>query len=92
MREGSPGMAGSAHRRRPNLSLAMLKRGLGSVFLRNVEFAEDATQPMAIRLQASTAAVQAGLACLKILESAEFEQRLAALEAADADRNGHHAP
>jgi hypothetical protein len=61
-------MAVSPHRRRQKDSLGALKRGLFSVFLRNVEFVEDESQEMSVRLQASTAAVQAGLAYSRVVE------------------------
>jgi hypothetical protein len=82
-------MAASPKRRRPNGSLPALKRGLWSVFLRNVELVEDEAQPIDIRLRASTAAVQAGLAWGRVVELHDHEARISAIEAAD-ERNGHH--
>ena len=81
-------MAASPRRKRPKGSLGALKAGLFSVFLRNVEFVEDETQEMDVRLRASTAAVQAGLAWGRIVELYEVERDVKALEAL-APRNGH---
>jgi hypothetical protein len=83
-------MAVSPYRRRPKDSLVALKRGLFSVFLRNVEFVEDEGQEISVRLQASTAAVQAGLAYSKVVEQHDMVlemERLARL----AHGKGHAA-
>jgi hypothetical protein len=84
----TPGMAASPRRKRPNGSLRALKRGLFSVFLRNVEFVEDEEQALDTRLRASTAAVQAGLAYARVIELYEVEQRMARLEGL-TQGNGH---
>jgi hypothetical protein len=81
-------MAASPRRKRPNGSLGALKRGLFSVFLRNVEFVEDAEQDIDVRLRASTAAVQAGLAYARVLEQLEMQDEMTALEQL-ATGNGH---
>lgn len=82
-------MAVSPRCKRPNGSLAALKRGLWSVFLRNVEFVEDDTQDIEVRMRASTAAVQAGLAYGRVIEQLEMQQQMAHLEHL-ASSNGHH--
>jgi hypothetical protein len=81
-------MAVSPQKRRPKGSLAALKAGLWSVFLRNVEFVEDAAQDIEVRMRASTAAVQAGLAYIRSVEACDMAQQMATLE--DLARgNGH---
>jgi hypothetical protein len=81
-------MAVSPRRRRPKDSLAALKRGLFSVFLHNVEFVEDEGQEMSARLQASTAAVQAGLAYSRVVEQHDMAAEMADLQRL-AHGNGH---
>lgn len=81
-------MAASPQRRRSKGSLGALKAGLFSVFLRNVEFVEDETQEMDVRLRASTAAVQAGLAWGRLMEEHDLAQELADLKHL-AQGNGH---
>jgi hypothetical protein len=82
-------MAVSPQRRRPNGSVSALRRGLFSVFLRNVEFVEDPDQDIEVRLRASTAAVQAGLAWARVEELHTLEKDLQHLEQV-AHGNGHH--
>jgi hypothetical protein len=82
-------MALNARRRRPKGSLGALQRGLWSVFLRNVEFVEDAAQDIEVRMRASTAAVQAGLAFARTVELYDLEREVKAMEAL-AHGNGHH--
>jgi hypothetical protein len=82
-------MALNARRRRPKGSLGELQRGLWSVFLRNVEFVEDAAQDIEVRMRASTAAVQAGLAFARTIELYDLDRDVKALEQLST-RNGHH--
>jgi hypothetical protein len=59
-----------------------------ATLVRNVEFVEDEEQPIEIRLQASTAAVQAGLAFSKVIEQHDLQREMAELEWL-AKGNGH---
>jgi hypothetical protein len=57
--------------------------------LRNVELVEDAAQDIEVRMRASTAAVQAGLAFARTVELYDLAREVKAMEAL-AHGNGHH--
>jgi hypothetical protein len=54
-----------------------------------VEFVEDAAQDIEVRMRASTAAVQAGLAFARTVELYDLAREVKAMEAL-AQGNGHH--
>ena len=82
-------MAVKRRRRRGSGSLEELKRHLWAILLYNMDTLEDDERPHVLRQKASNCAVQAGLAWLKATEVVDIEQRLAKLESAAAERNGH---